>query len=497
MNESGSESAAGISAAAIQSDVAAPEPKPQFQLQISADRVTAYLRVKVAFAGQKVSYDEIYAYLQQQGIVYGICEEDIHQFCEEERFYAELICAKGFLPVDGVDGWLDCKFDTENGLKPKDRGDGTVDFRDLGLVKNISKGEVLCQIIPPEQGKDGMDVYQNVMPYRPGRLPVLPGGNNTYVSEDKLSLLAGVDGCIEYQNSRINVNDVFIVHGNVDNSSGNIDAVGSVVIQGDVREGFSVKSGKDISIHGMAEGAIVEAQGTISISNGMNGMGRGTLRAGGNIVGKYFENAILESGQDIYADVLMNCTAKANGSIVLKGRKASLIGGSYEVGKRVYAKNIGTMANAATKVTIQSEVLSALLSVGKDSNLEELNNKLREAQSELEAYQEKFAELTKQIALSGERSTQRGNLRIKAAIFKKGQLVEAVDQIKKEISKEKERAANLIDFNVTGIGVVYPGTKITIGPYTMNVQNENSNMKFHPDQEHIVIGPVLPSDIDS
>lgn len=113
----------------------------------------------------------------------------------------------------------------------------------------------------------------------------MPSGTNTVISEDKLSLLAAVDGCIENLHSRINVNDVFIVRGNVDSASGNVNANGSVIVQGDVMEGFSVKAGQDISVRGMVEGAILEAKGTISLSNGMNGMGRGTLKAGAILSG--------------------------------------------------------------------------------------------------------------------------------------------------------------------------------------------------------------------
>jgi uncharacterized protein (DUF342 family) len=471
------------------------EPKPDFQLQVATDNMTAYLRVRPAYAGQAITYEQIVDYLKENGITYGICEDTIRDFCEHNKFYMEMECAQGLYPTDGVDGWVDFKFDTDNGLKPKERGDGTVDFRDLSLVKNIKKGEILCQIVPPEPGKEGIDVYNNHVPYSPGRTPTLPEGTNTAISEDKLSLLADADGCIEYKNLRVNVNEVFIVHGNVDSASGNINSVGSVIIQGDVREGFSVTSEKDISIRGMAEGAIIEAKGNISISNGMNGMGRGTLKAGGNIVGKYFENVILIAEHDIYADVLMNAQAKAGGSIILKGRKASLIGGSYEVGNRIYAKNIGTAGNITTKITIDSKAVNTLLSVDNETlNMDELNAKLQEAQGKLEEYQAKFEEITKQISLNGQKNTEQGNLMIKSAIYRKSKYVEAVNKIQKQIQEAQQKTNSLMDFNITGAGVVYPGTKITIGPFTMNVQNENSHMKFYAGTDHIVIGPMLPSD---
>lgn len=486
------QSTAGTSPAANPAE----EAKPEFTLHVSTDNITAYLRIKPAVTGQTVSYEQICDFLKENGIVYGICEDAIRSFCEEKRFYSELTCARGVLPEDGVDGRIDYTFNTDKNLKPKEREDGTVDFHDLGLVKNISKGDVLCTITTPQSGKDGMDIYGNVMPFLPGKLPTLPSGTNTVVSEDKLSLLAAVDGCIEYLNSTINVNDVFMVRGNVDSASGNVHSNGSVIVQKDVREGFSVKAGQDITVRGMVEGAMLEAKGSVFLSNGMNGMGKGILKAGGNIVGKYFENATLISDNDIYADVLLNCRVTAGGSIILKGSRASLIGGSYQVGQRICVKNIGTAGSTMTRVSIESKALSALLvSDREENNTEKLNLRLEQAQKELEEFQGTYTALVQQLSESGQQGSERGKLLLKASIVKKSKLTEAVESIKKQISSLQQKTANLIDYNIVGQGIIYPGTKMVIGPHTINIQSEYSNMKFYADQERIVFGPVLPSDI--
>jgi len=484
---------------AVTADQASPpveEAKPEFTLQVSKDNITAYLRVKPSFSGQKITVEQIYDVLKQNSVVYGICEDAILSFCEEGRFYSELICAKGILPEDGTDGWIEYKFNTDKDLKPKEREDGTVDFRDLGLVKNVSKGDVLCTITPDKPGKDGIDIYNHAISFRPGRMPVLPSGSNTVVSEDKLSLLAAVDGCIEHLNSVININDVFIVRSDVDSASGNIHSNGSVIVQGDVREGFSVKAGQDITVRGMVEGATMEAKGTISLSNGMNGMGKGTLKAGGNIVGKYFENATLISENDIYADVLLNCRATAGGSIILKGKRASLIGGSYQVGQRIFVKNIGKAGSTATRVSIVSKVLSSLLVADREENsVQALNQQLAAAQKELDDFSEQYKALTQQLSQNGQQGSERGKLLLKASIMRKGKLFETVESIKKQITDLKQKTEKLTDYNIVGLGIIYPNTKMAIGPHTLNIQNEYSNMKFYADQEQIVFGPVLPSDV--
>ena len=472
------------------------EQPPQFDVRVSTDNMAAYLKIKPAFPGQKVSYEDVSAVLVQRGITYGVYEEKIRLFCEEGKFFSEMLCAKGIYPVDGTDGFIDYFFDTSKEYKPKEREDGTINFRDLDIVKNIQKDTVLCTITPPKGGTDGTDIFGHSVPFTAGRFPVLPTGSNTVVSEDGLSLIAGVDGCIEYNKSSVNVSEVFYVRGDVDSASGNINAIGSVVVMGDVREGFSVKAGKDISIRGMAEGALIEAQGTISISNGMNGMGKGTLKAGGNIVGKYFENAILISENDIYADILMNCKATAQGSIILKGRRASLIGGSYQAGQKMVVKNVGAPSYTTTSVSLQSQQLNDKLVIGKEEDsVEKLEQKRLQAQNEFEEFQKRFAELTAQASLGSRKDSNRENLMVKAAMMRKFQLGEAVKAIDTKIQKLKEAKNELSDYKIVGISIIYTGTKLTIGPFNMNINNDYSNTKFYAGPDGIVFAPVLPSDL--
>jgi hypothetical protein len=471
------------------------EQQPQFNMTISTDNMAAYLKVIPAYKGQTVQYEQVMDFLKQNKIDFGIRENAIRDFCREGKFYSELLCAKGIYPEDGKDGSMEYLFDTNSGLTPKERDDGTVDFRNLDIVKNVKQGEVLCQITPPTQGKDGIDIYNHVVHYKKGFTPKFPTGKNTIVSEDGLKLTAAVDGCIEYKNSMLNVNDVFIVRGDVDSASGNINAIGSVIVMGDVREGFSVKTQKDISIRGMAEGALIEAGGTISISKGMNGMGKGTLRAGGNIVGKYFENAILISENDIYADVLMNCRATAHGSIVLKGRKASLIGGSYQAEKIISAKNIGTPSYATTYVTISSKKLNEILATDDDDDkLEELQRKLTDAEKTYDDFQKNFSNLASTIPI-GKRATGKDSMIIKTAIIRKSQLAGEVKSLKEKVRKLSEKKNNLTDFKIIGLSYIYTGTKMKIGPYKLNINNDYSNTKFYANNNEIVFAPVLPSDI--
>jgi uncharacterized protein (DUF342 family) len=369
--------------------------------------------------------------------------------------------------------------------------DGTVDFRELGLVQNVSKGEVLCRIIPPEPGRDGIDLYDNVVRHTEGQLPTLPSGTNTELSEDKLSLLASVDGCAVCKKDNINVEDVFVLRGDVDNASGNINFNGSVVIQGDVKEGFYVKAGNDISIRGMAEGAFIEAGGNISISNGMNGMIKGTLNAGGNVIAKYFQNTNVICKGDIYADVIMNCQITTEGSVILRGKQALLIGGHCQIGKKIQAGTIGSSNHVRTEIAIVSDQLNMAL-YGTGDNYDELQRKLFLANKGSEKLQKQIDEFSANS--SQQEKTPQEREALKAAIVKKAQFATLIGMLENSINEIKEVRQTFADYKIIGLKIIYPGTRITIANYYFNIENEYNNTKFYADTEHIVFAPILPSD---
>lgn len=469
------------------------EQKPEMELQVSTDNMTAYLRVLPAPNGNRsVTYEEIMDFLKQHGIVFGIREDAIHDFCDNKKFYLELTCAQGVEPVDETDGKLEYQVKTEPTATPKMKEDGTVDFRDLGLVQNVSKGDVLCRLIPPAGGKDGIDIYNNPARFHKGRMPKFPGGRNTAVSDDGLTLKAAMDGCVEYKNASLNINDVFIVHGDVSSESGNIEFNGTVTVQGDVLEGFTVRAGRDLMIRGMVEGASLVAGENVVISNGMHGMGKGSIRAGGNITGKFFENVKLESGADVYADAILNSQVNAKGSVILKGKNALLSGGKCCAGKRISAGVIGSSNNTRTDVTVESAELTKLLLDTSGNQVESLKAKaasFKEISKNLEAH---IKSVSKAVIKSDD-STD-GKPKLSEIIREKSRTDIQIQELEKKIKEAEKQSSSCVDYCIIGIKAVYAGTKLKIGDFTQLLASDYHNMKFYSDREHIVSGPVLPSD---
>lgn len=468
---------------------------PSIDLRVSEDKMAAFITVSPAADGHDIIYDDIISFLKENGIVFGICSGSIEDFCTNKKYNLELSCARGLPPVDQEDARIEYRFKTIHSMLPSERKDGTVDFRNLGIVQNVSKGDVLCRIMKSVPGKDGMDIYGTPVEWKKGRVPEFPSGSNTVVSDDGLTLSAAIDGCIEYKKGILNINDVFVVRGDVDSSSGNIDFLGTVIVKGDVLESFSVKAGKDIIVRGMVEGAMLDAGGSITIANGMNGMEKGLLKAKENVTGKYFENANIECGGNINADVIMNSNIHAGNSVILKGRRALLIGGKSVAGKRIYANTIGSENNVRTDISIQSDILKKFTG-GNTEKIDELKKKLAEENKAAHTISNQL--LKAKSLLTAAKGNPKVLLLIKSIIQKKAVADENIKKLTNEIQEnEKDLKSDdysYLNFNVIGIKTIYRGTKLTFGPITENLTNDYSNTKFYIDKGHIVPGQILPSD---
>ena len=116
------------------------------------------------------------------------------------------------------------------------------------------------------------------------------------------------------------VSDILEVK-DVDSSTGDIDYEGSVKINGNVCANFSVRAKGDIEVSGVVEGAYLEAGGDIIITRGMNGMIKGTLKAGGNIVAKFIENAKVHADGYISTESILHSDVYAASEVLVSGRR--------------------------------------------------------------------------------------------------------------------------------------------------------------------------------
>ena len=461
-----------------------------FEVFSSANGLKAYLRVSFAEEDAVIDYNEVLAKLEEQKIVYGIKEDVIKEYCEKKEYYKDVIIAEGVAPTNGIDAYIDFKFKLDDALEFKEKEDGSVDFKNIDNIKSIAKDGVLCTMIPVVDGAKGINVFGQELDYQRGKEKQMPGGKNTHLSEDGMSLLASVDGAIHYNGKNIDIDNIYTV-GDVDMTTGNIDFLGSVVIKGDVKDGFTVKAKDDIVVNGMVEGATLISEKNISISNGMNGRGVGKLICKGSVKSKFLENSNIEVEGSVYSDAIINCNVNAGKNIILKGNRGIIIGGVCKACNVISAKTIGTKNN------IQTDIVVNLEKYLEDAKKREKEGSMQNIKKAISAKEKELLDINNKIEYLkpyAKKSPDNEKL-YKLLILKRMEVNKEMVNFKAKMIETDSNNQKIIDHKVICSGVIFANTRIEIGWLKYIVRDDISYSKIYNDGSEIKVSQLLPSDI--
>lgn len=312
-----------------------------FVIEVSRDSKEAYLVLDNMT--NSISREQINKSLGGVGVKYGIKEEQVEYIIERwPKVFRELI-AEGSEPIDGEDAILKMTKDFKENLIPEETEDGQVDFKLLNLILPIEAGEILQIRTPPVQGTPGYNIFGKEIPANPGKDKNLDMGENTQISKDGLQLVSTTAGFLQINDrGQIGVRPVYTVPEDVDYSTGNVNYKSDVLVRGDVRAGFEVKSGGDIRIYGAVEDAFVEAKGSVFINGGVLSSGKARIKAGGDVHVGFIQNGTIEAGGSIFIRIeALGSRLVAKKDIEVLKRDGRIVGGDIEVGGWVVAQVIG------------------------------------------------------------------------------------------------------------------------------------------------------------
>ena len=125
-------------------------------------------------------------------------------------------------------------------------------YKDLNQFIPLVKDQKIVSINKPIVKDSGIDIFGNKIDFLPINA-FFQVGNNIAISEDKLSLIANINGCLFIKSGVLHVDDVYQIRGDVDFHTGNIDFNGDVIIGGDVKSGFKIISKGNIYVNGTVE----------------------------------------------------------------------------------------------------------------------------------------------------------------------------------------------------------------------------------------------------
>lgn len=338
--------------------------------------------------GKKITINDVKKKLNEKGVKYGIDDVKIMVALSKGSIIEEQV-AFGREPRPGKDAQLKYFFNPKGlDIVPKELANGNVDFYNINLIQNVQKNQLLIEKIPATKGISGMTVTGLKLPAKDGKELVLPIGKNVIADENLLKGYASCEGHVVISNKKVTVLPVYEVTGDVDFSTGNIDYPGNVIIRGNIKENFFVRSNGDIEIYGNIEGGHAIASGNIFVKKGIRGLTKSNVLAEGNIFAKFIEHANIKSGGDVVVNsAIMHSNIDCYKTIQVGGRKGLIVGGICRAGQAVICKNMGS--NLAThtnvEVGISPELRNKYLSVCQE--FEVLNNNLEKTLKALEMIQ--------------------------------------------------------------------------------------------------------------
>lgn len=452
------------------------------EVSILEEQMKAYITLLPPLGGKTLSKPDIIKLLNDKNVIFGIDEEKIDSLLKRREYRTPILIAEGLMPKEGNDGKVIFHISLEKNRKPLIKEDGNVDYFHLDIVENVNKGQLLATIIPPTEGVVGKTVTGKELQPKPGRQVRIGKGKNVVLSDDGLQFFAGIDGRAELIGNSLHVYNTLEINGDVDTSTGNIDFVGNVIINGSVLTGFQVEAKGHIKVLGVVEGANLNASGDIVIKNGIQGLGKGTVKAGGKIVCKFIENANVDCGSDIISEAIMHSNVQSGGQIQVAGRKGLIVGGNIRAATGITASTIGSPMATSTNLEVG-------LSPSLRDEYKSLESELRKIEAELKkSYQ--ALNLLKRLKDEGNLSRDKKLLKQKVLRIQDN-CNERLPLIRTRMEELEEIFSAVVDGTISARNVIYPGVQIIIGASNMKIYEDMKYVTFKREHGQISFEPFV------
>ena len=444
-------------------------------IDVSKDEMLATVTVTPpSLSGAEVSAEQIIRNLEIQGVVAGIEDDKITEFVDNPVYNVPCEVAAAIKPQDGRDAYMVYHFETDpTKLRIKESKSGNVNFKELNQIQNVVKGQPLAQKMPPERGKAGKTLTGRYLEAKNGKDIRIPLGKNVEIDKDGVTIIASENGRVVFESERINVEPVLELDA-VNIKTGNIDFLGTVIVKGNVEDGYDVKASGNIEVGGtVGQSHLKTENGDIIVSQGIFGHDVGVIQAGGSLWAKFIQSAKVEVEKFvIVSDSIMNSEVTAMKRVILNGKKAQITGGHLFATEEICAKNIGSPGGGA----------ETILEVGFDPRLKQRLAEIQDEQNslmrELEDTENNIVTLEnfkkQRRTLPKEKEDTLNNLK-----NRKQEIVVKSEEYASEVEQILQRLHELKFFGkVNAFGTVYSGVKIYVRDVVDEVRADVKSVTF-------------------
>ncbi len=457
-------------------------------VEVTKDEMTGSIVVSPpSMSGSEASFDMIKRAILQQGVVEACIEEDkIKEFVDTPVYDVPFEVAKAIMPVDGHDAYISYNFETDpKKLRAQVDEEGNVDYKKLNNIQNVIADQPLAQKIPAQRGKGGKTLFGRYLEAKNGKDIQIQLGANVKLDRDGVTIKAEIDGEVMLVNGKVTVEPIKYLDA-VNVKTGDVKFVGTVVIKGNVQEGYKVEA-TNIEVNGIVDKSRLEATGNIIVRQGIFGKGEGFIKAGKSLWAKFINDTTVEVEENvIVSDSIVNSTVTAMKNIVLRGKKAQIIGGHLMATEEICARKVGSPGGGT----------ETILEVGVDprakKRLEELQNQQAKSTKEYENCDLDIQTLEQQKKLR-KKLPQEKEEKLKTLKERCEQISEELEVMTDEINKIQEHLRDLKAIGKVKVeGDVYAGVKIYIRDVLDEVKIDTKSVTFFYDKAFSKRGPYEP-----
>lgn len=451
------------------------------RVDISKDDMKAYVTMlPPKLGGRDLELSDVTHELTQANVLFGIKEKEIQKMIDEDQYNIPFVGAVGDYPMNGRNAQIVYHVRTERSINLREDSSGKVDFKNLDIIENVVVGQLLAEKIPAEKGKHGRNLFNEILDAKDGIDVELKQGKGTILSDDKMRLVAEINGQLVFAQNTINVEDVYKV-ADVGIKTGNITFLGSVLVTGNVEDNYMIKASGNIEVWGSVQKAQLEADGDIIIKQGVSGKDEARIEStSGSVFSKYIENSTVISEKDtMVQEGIMHSNVSAGGKIVCNGKRAYIVGGDLRATQEVRSRILGSPSSPVTKVTvgINPKVLK---------QIEDIQAKKNESSKKLEALRKSQKTL---LARQEEDPTMFSDQN-KEYLAKLNSGVVKLENRLKEFDADLEKLQTYIDETsehgkVFVEKTIYPGVNIKIKSSDYEVKKETQAKVFYLENEKI------------
>jgi len=274
----------------------------------------------------------------------------VQRVVAEKRFGENVLLIEGKLPEEGHDGYIKYNFDIhkeefltfEKMLKS---GQESIAVEEI--LTRVKKGEVLAEVIPPQEGKNGVDIYNNTIKAKEVSGVSLNIGKNVVFSEDKTKAIASLDGIVFMDKEKICVDPLTEIKAVTDKE---FKVEGALIISAALSRDTKVTATGTVIVQATVSDAHIESGRHILIGGGI--LSNGSLKAKGDVLVLFSDQSAIQGNHIFLRDHLFNSKVTAFGGIDLIGGKGVIIGGEIHSYGTINVLVLGSEKAAETKIVL-------------------------------------------------------------------------------------------------------------------------------------------------